>query len=286
MRFNTETWPMATRMTWTDQGRAMLNIEGRRTDLATVTAVWHRRPVAPRFPAGFDIHQAEWAALEAREAIGGMWRTINARWVNKPLADQAASSKPEQLRRARAMGFSVPTTLITNDPVEAREFAERGPTICKPLGRGGIIIDGRPKLFFTRLLNKEDVAALADVGPEPYLFQRHVPKRFDARVIVIGEEAFAARIDSQGVEASQTDWRATEAVRLPHAPLDLPDDVAEFCVSFVRSYGLLFGAIDLAVDAEGRYVFFENNPAGQWAWLEHLADLPLRRKLADLLTAT
>jgi hypothetical protein len=32
-------------------------------------------------------------------------------------------------------------------------------------------------------------------------------------------------------------------------------------------------------------VFLENNPSGQWVWIEQLTDLPLRARLADLLLA-
>jgi len=51
-----------------------------------------------------------------------------------------------------------------------------------------------------------------------------------------------------------------------------------------RDYGLEFSAIDLARHIDGTYVFFELNPNGQWAWVEQLTGLPLRYRLADLLT--
>jgi D-alanine-D-alanine ligase-like ATP-grasp enzyme len=48
----------------------------------------------------------------------------------------------------------------------------------------------------------------------------------------------------------------------------LPDKVRESLLALVRSYDLRFAAIDLAVDRAGRWVFFEVNPNGQWAWLD------------------
>jgi glutathione synthase/RimK-type ligase-like ATP-grasp enzyme len=234
-------------------------------------------------PPELDPAQAHWAAGEAREALNGLWRTLDARWVNPPLAEAAAVSKPEQLQRARLHGLAVPETLVTNDGAEAQEFASAGQTICKPMGRGAITVDGAERLFFTRLLNDDDVAALATIGPEPYLLQRLIPKQYDLRVTIIGEELFAVRIDSQVDSESSVDWRRGDANELNHEAIDLPRDVAERCLALIKSYGLVFAAVDFAVDPEGRHVFFEINPSGQWAWLEERAGVPLRGRLAALL---
>jgi glutathione synthase/RimK-type ligase-like ATP-grasp enzyme len=63
----------------------------------------------------------------------------------------------------------------------------------------------------------------------------------------------------------------------------LPADLAERCLELVRAYGLEFAAIDLVRARDGRYVFLEINPNGQWAWLEQVTGLPLRSRLVDLL---
>jgi glutathione synthase/RimK-type ligase-like ATP-grasp enzyme len=230
-----------------------------------------------------EARRAEWARREAAEALDGLWRTTEALWVNAPLADAAASSKPEQLRRATQRGLNIPETLLTNDPVEARAFASGGPTICKPLGAGMIHLDGQEKLFFTTLLDASDVAALSDLGPEPYLLQRLVPKQYDLRVVVIGDEIFAVAINSQRSEVTKTDWRRGNPLLLKHHVVTLPDAIANRCIALTREYGLAFAAIDLALDTDDRHVFFEINPSGQWAWLEQLTGLPLSARLAALL---
>jgi glutathione synthase/RimK-type ligase-like ATP-grasp enzyme len=285
VRFNTEDWPTRVRMEWEDDGGAQLALADQVLATQDVHSVWYRRPVGPVLQEGLDDDRARWATAEAAEALHGLWRTLDAKWVNPPLANSAASSKPEQIRRARRLGFRVPQTLITNDPEAARAFAAGGPTICKPLSQGLLRIDDQPQVFFTRHLSGNDVDALDELGPEPYLFQRLIEKRFDVRVVVIGTEAFAARIDSQGNPGTRVDWRRADATMLPHARFELPEEVSQLCVSLVEDYGLLFGAIDLAVDQEGRHVFFEVNPAGQWAWIEQLTGQPLRSRLASLLVA-
>jgi hypothetical protein len=41
----------------------------------------------------------------------------------------------------------------------------------------------------------------------------------------------------------------------------------------------------MIVTPDGRYVFLENNPAGQFGWLEDLTGIPLTPVLADMLVA-
>lgn len=286
VRFNTEDYPSTTRVCWTGVDSASLEFSGRVLDLADVHSVWYRRPIPPVLPSDLSGGRAAWAAAESREALDGLWRTLDARWVNHPDRNRLADSKPEQLRRARKFGFVVPASLVTNDPQRVRDFVGVHPSgvICKPLFSGRIELEGGTHLFFTTLLDADAVAGLEDLGPEPYLFQALVAKRYDVRVTVIGDDAFAARIDSQTNSASEVDWRRGDTAELIHQVEVLPDDVASKCIELVRSYGLLFGAIDLAFTDDG-YVFFEINPNGQWAWLEQRTDLPLRERLADLLTA-
>ena len=225
-----------------------------------IRSIWYRRPVLPAF---------------------------SGLWVNNPDANDRASSKLEQLRRAQALGFSVPETVVTNDPHDLRSLAERCgiPLVCKPMRSGYVELNGNEQLFFTSLVDEHALAAFATDDPTPYLFQQMIEKTCEFRVTVIGEKVFAVRLDSQVTEDSRLDWRRGDQTKLAHAADVLPRDVGERCRALVRDYGLVFGAIDLALDTNGRYVFFEINPNGQWAWLEQMTGIPLRGALADLLTA-
>jgi glutathione synthase/RimK-type ligase-like ATP-grasp enzyme len=155
--------------------------------------------------------------------------------------------------------------------------------IVKPVRSGRLVIDGAERIFFTSLLDADASQRLDKLGPEPYLLQALVDKRYDVRVTVIGSEAFAARIESQSDPDARVDWRRGHTSGLVHQVEELPREIAERCGRLVSSYGLLFAALDLAVDQDGRYVFLEINPNGQWAWIEQRIGLPLRARLADVL---
>jgi hypothetical protein len=283
VRFNTEDFPDSASLRWSSDGATALTLGARELDLASISAVWYRRPGVPLVDTADPV--AVWAAGETREALDGLWKTLEALWVNHPDRNRLAECKPEQLRRAADLGFTVPASIVTNDPEAAAAFASEQPdgVVCKPLRSGRVSNGTTSKLFFTTLLNASALAALGEIGPEPYLFQAFVPKRYDVRVTVIGHDSFAARIESQSDPEARVDWRRGDPRRLRHEVEELSPEVGAQCVELVASYGLRFGAIDLAATGEG-YVFFEINPNGQWAWLEQVVNLPLRARLADLLT--
>jgi len=286
LRFNTEDYPVAAGLDWTSSGEAHLTIRGDRLSLNEVDAVWYRRPVPPVMSSDLPAAQAAWAQSEAREALMGAWRTLDALWVNHPDRNRVAESKPLQLRAALELGFEVPESLVSNSRAAVGAFLDTHPgaVICKPLYDGRVPIGGEEQLFFTSRVDP-DVVSLRALGPEPYLFQELIPKLCDIRVTVIGEQVFAASIDSQQAEHTQIDWRRSHPGELDHAVFELPEDVAAQCVALCGRFGLHFGAIDLALRPDGAFTFFEVNPNGQWAWVEQRTGLPLRAQMVSLLAS-
>jgi D-alanine-D-alanine ligase-like ATP-grasp enzyme len=63
----------------------------------------------------------------------------------------------------------------------------------------------------------------------------------------------------------------------------LPDQVREALLAINRAYHLVYSAIDLVYTPEGRYVFLELNPVGQFGWLEARLGIPLYATLAKRL---
>lgn len=282
IRFNTEDYPTRVRLSWREDGGELILADGRRVALHSVSAVWYRRPVAPVMPDTLDSERYSWAQLESQAALEGVWRTLDALWVNHPIANRVADSKPYQLHIGGRLGLRVPPSLVTNIAADVTAFSqEHHSIICKPLANGRVRFDSGERLFFTsEVPATEDFASL---GPEPYLFQALIPKVYDVRVTVIGRDVFATRIDSQGEPSSRVDWRRTDSQALGHSVEDLPDEVTSACLALTAHLQLAFAAIDFARTPDGEYVFFEVNSAGQWAWIEQMTGQPLRSALADLL---
>ena len=88
------------------------------------------------------------------------------------------------------------------------------------------------------------------------------------------------------VRSSIRDWRAgnfKKSTRI-EALDDFPKELTQLCVAHVKALGLNFGALDFVVDKHGEFWFLENNPNGQWAFIEVATGQPIGKAIADLLT--
>ena len=91
-------------------------------------------------------------------------------------------------------------------------------------------------------------------------------------------------MDSQAFPAARHDVRGAGR-RARYEPYDLPADVRGALLETVTGLGLRFCSADLILTPDGRHVFPDLNPNGQWLWLELEAGLPLSAAMADLLAA-
>jgi hypothetical protein len=251
---------------------------GESIDLAEVGAVWFRR-IRP-----FELDQALtestsrlFAWSESNEALLGVWYTLPCFWMNPPLGDEVAQRKIHQLRVAERVGLTVPETVVTNDPAQAREFVERhgaGKVIRKAFRN----IEEAPRE--THMIAESDLALIDTVRYAPVIFQRFVPAVEDLRVTVVDGEVFAARIRS-GAE-HQVDYRGGLASASVEA-CELPDDVADRLRQLMSHLDVTFGAIDLRLTPEGEYVFLEINPAGEYLFVSQRTGQAIPQAIAAAL---
>jgi ATP-grasp ribosomal peptide maturase len=253
-----------------------LRTPSRTADLEHVRAVYWRRPVWPAFEH-LVADDARYAAAQVRYGLGGILYALDGPlWVNHPLRDAAADYKPAQLAVAQRFGLSVPPTLVTNDPGKARQFAAAyGPVIAKTLRWTPYERDGVPMTSWAEPVTPDEIDdSLYSV---PHLFQARVEKVADLRVLVVGRQVFAVRIDS-----GLLDWR-TDYDALSYSVVDLPECLEKALSAVLEHFGLPSGSFDLAQDGDGEFHWLELNPNGQWGWLEEKTGLEMSAAFADLL---
>ncbi|GLW16640.1 ATP-grasp ribosomal peptide maturase [Streptomyces sp. NBRC 13847] len=249
----------------------------RTADLTRVRAVYWRRPVWPAFPH-LSEDDARFAAAQVRHGLGGTLYALDGPlWVNHPLRNAAADYKPAQLAVAQRLGLTVPPTLVTNDPAEARAFIDdHDQVIYKTLRWTPYERDGVPVTGWADPVTADEIDDRVRVTP--HLFQARVHKAADLRVLVVGRQIFAVRIDS-----GLLDWRKDYSA-LSYAVTDLPARLSAALLSFLDHFGLVSGSFDLAVDRAGDHWWLELNPNGQWGWLEGPTGLDMSAAFAELLT--
>lgn len=246
-------------------------------DLSGIRSVWWRRPQPFGLPAEMrdDTHR-RFAMSEANTAFHGLYQSLDAAWINKPERDAVAAHKPYQLTVAQQIGLEIPPTLMTNDPASAREFCGRhdGEVIYKQFV-------ALPETWReTRRFGAAEQELAETIRPAPVIFQRHVPAMADLRVIAIDNQFFAAAADVRGSSYPQDVRMNLDARYEPH---DLPADLAARLRMLMRRLGLSYGAIDFRLTPDGRYVFLEINPAGQFLYIENATGQPIAAALARAL---
>jgi hypothetical protein len=255
-----------------------LRIEGRGVDLGACRVGWWRRPQPFTLHEGLAADVASFAYTECHEAVAGLWPALKLTWVNPPALDEVAHHKPYQLAVAGEVGLPVPRTLITNDPDEARAFADEiGPerTVYKTF------LATEEHWRETRVLRPVELGLLDRVRLAPVIFQEYVPAVCDIRVTAVGDRLFATAIT--GPEGGYAlDYRMEmDAARFE--PAELPAETEAGLRALMERLGLVYGAIDLRRTPDGEHVFLEVNPAGEWRFVEEKSGQPLTAAMAELL---
>jgi len=308
IRLNTDEIPVSTIMNfklngthW--EGYIKILSSGREIDISSIRSIWWRRPNEFVFPPSFSQQEKEFAKKEINHAMAGLWEVLRDEcyWVSYPTAIRQAGFKLGQLSRATKMGFDVPRTLITTNPDEARAFYDAcdGKIIFKVMSDPFLAMDRaepitldnliappeipKPRGTFTTLIGEKELSALNSVHYVNCEFQEMISKAIELRVTVIGDEVFASEIHSQAHEKTKMDWRHYD-VEIPYRKATLPPNIAQRCLDFVRSYDLNYSAMDFILTPDGRYVFLENNPNGQFLFVQiQVPELKMLDALATCL---
>lgn len=266
-----------------DTWQGMLRGQHRDLNLGEVHAVYYRRPSAHKLDPALSADDAAWAQSEARAGLGGLLTSLDCTWVNHPHRNAYAALAPVALTTATRHGLTVPYTLITNDPAQARAFIDSLPgntAAYKALGPGGptAYADSRYALWTTQVRADEidDSVALT-----AHQFQQWIPKAYEVRLTAVDDRMFAAEIHA-GSDAARIDFR-TDYDNLTYRPCTVPEHIADGMYGLLDELGLRYAACDFLVSQDdGRWYLVDVNPNGQFGFIPELRT-PIARALADLL---
>lgn len=247
-------------------------------DIDDVSAVWFRRRAITR---AFDYCKP-WSDEDFRRRTisayaHGLYEWLavhkeNALWVNSTKAAAAANSKLLQLKIAVKIGFKVPRTLISNDPVRIRRFLQEneGNIVKSFIPFGWTTSEGRRIVALTSEIGLLDAENDESLSLQPAIYQEKINKKYEIRLTVFGEYEFAIKIDSQNRDEMRIDWRQAQPSKNYVSGYEMPMEIRIMVQKFMSKIGIRFGCFDFVVDENGNYIFLEVNEAGQFLWVEKL----------------
>ncbi|OXM43058.1 MvdC/MvdD family ATP grasp protein [Amycolatopsis alba] len=252
-------------------------------DLADIRSIWNRNPSPYQVDSALPADVQDFCHREAKLGFGGVLAALYVLWANHPNRCADAMFKPYQWKVAAGCGLTVADTVITNDPDAADRFIStaRGDTITKALGPTGIRRDGQATTGGTRRLTGSDLATLGGVTRTAATLQPFVPKAFEVRLTVIGEDMFPIAIHAHS-EAAYVDYRS-DPDNLSYKLLDLSPDLAQAVARYMEKTGLAYAAFDFVVTPDGEWVMLEANTGPQMGWLEAATGAPITEAMATLL---
>ena len=82
---------------------------------------------------------------------------------------------------------------------------------------------------------------------------------------------------------SKIDVRGLSPLLIEHKFIQLPNEVNEKIIQFMREQNLIFSSLDFICSKNHEYYFIENNCNGQWIWLENVTGVDISSSFIDLL---
>lgn len=292
-RLNGEDFPLGSRIEidlgCNPHSGTIINDQGETVSLSMVRAVWARRYGDQELSDELTAGQRQFITKECVYTLLGFYTLLgHAAWMNEYFCEMKAVNKLHQLAVARSCGLEIPHTLVTQDEESARQFYFRfnGAILCKAISQSGHVPpdqDRGGRVIYANCVEADALPELGRVRSAPTLLQNYVEKDYELRVTIVGNKIFAAAIDSQRSARSKIDWRRYDIDHTPYYPYQLPQHVEHALLLMMRRLGLEYGAVDLIRSRDGKYVFLEVNPGGQWGWIETMTGHPITEAIAKWL---
>lgn len=261
-------------------------------DVRALRSLWLRfgEPGA-RLPDAMDHPHRAIATGQAQSALTGVLDCVDALVVDRPRAVDG-SARVRTLQLARACGFAIPRTVITNDPERLRAFVQEcgGDVVVRfvePNLVASALDDHAPSRTRWFDPSELDDPIVADgLRLAPMQFQERVRKALELRVTIVGAQVFTAAVDSSESALGALDWREDPELVKGFVPHDLPLVERTQLLALCDRMGLNFATADIILTPGGEHVLLEVNSTSYYDFVEDATGLPISEAVADLLDGT
>jgi glutathione synthase/RimK-type ligase-like ATP-grasp enzyme len=259
-----------------------------------IKTIWERRPMEPMNTfSPIDEKFMETIRVEQNSFYRQFRHSLrHCNWIGNPLSDLRASSKILQKSIAQKVGFTIPKSIITNNYEELKLFIDScSDYIVKPMKADSIQLDeDNQMVFYARKATFSQLESISEIGFQnaPNYIQEYIEKKYEIRLTLIGNKAFAAKIDSKPMLAGQgkEDWREGYDFGIKFTEMNADSTLVDKCKAFLNELELNFGCFDFVVDENNNIFFLECNSNGQWLWIEEDTGMDISGAIAEWLIKT
>lgn len=269
IRLNADYFPEKYKVTFkklrNNKSNIILEYMGEKLDLKHVKVVYYRHFDLEASNKNEDPIINQYLFTEWTTFLTSLVDFLDCRWINHPFSVMRAT-KLSQLIAAEKAGFTIPDTLVTNNPEQLQIFLnEKDQVIGKVVKRHHIeYAPCKLKLVHAHKISKDDLDLLPTLELAPVTFQEFIDNHDEVRVTVINDKLFAAKIINK---TEDNDWHNMDIAEVKLEPYNLSEFIENKCKLVLELLSLEYGAIDLLITNNEIY-FLEVNPIGDWRWVE------------------
>jgi glutathione synthase/RimK-type ligase-like ATP-grasp enzyme len=290
-RFNTDQFPEQVRLSiLLEEGELVLALQEedrqRKFHAKDIYSIWVRKIGIPYISEDMDPLLRKGCITESLEVLEIFLRVFDrVRWIDDLARIRKAEDKLFQLRIAQSVDLATPSTLITNDPQEVCDFyfSMGRNIVAKMITPLTISMEGNTPFVYTNHISEEDLQHLETLRHSPMAFQEYIPKEYELRIIYVDGQLFTGALHWEKPEQAAVDWRTADQDIFKWEKFCVPKVFTNKVRAFMKQLGLYFGALDVIVTPDEKYVFLEVNPSGEWGMLERDLGLPISDAIASVL---
>lgn len=245
--------------------------------------IWNRRGGKPEIDSSLTKTDKRAARHESSQFLRGAMEVLvslnpNALVVNSLDSGRTAANKLYQLHMAKAVGFNIPTTLMSNNASDIRAFLLENDE--KVVAKMHFPFSWRTRddelhISATTKISMKDVSDDFSLECSPMIYQKTINIANELRVIVFGKSIFAINQERANIEGTGT-FNDVRYEKTKVTSVKLEATLAELCLKYMKALDLSYAAFDIAQTDDGQFIFIEANESGQFLFLEDLCpELPL-----------
>ncbi|WP_294266960.1 grasp-with-spasm system ATP-grasp peptide maturase [uncultured Chryseobacterium sp.] len=265
-------------------------VNSRKIDLKKIKVVWCRRFIDMVYEQvvtqekeidGNVIRFAKFHAAERNRFLRILYDFYPEwKWFDY-YKDSLKIDKIEVLRLAKKHGLTIPETYIANSCESLRKISDlKKNLITKPIFEGVTFSDSRGMYgTHTQPVKKCEIDVFT-----PSLFQENILKKFELRIFYLSGKFYPMAIFSSKSSRTRTDFRNYDIFNPNRCvPYHLPQAIKESLTDLMNDLHLSSGSIDMIKHVDGRYIFLEVNPVGQFGMVSQPCNYYLEKEVAEFL---